>query len=183
MSYQLKSETLAYDYMLKQFIEKENKKMVRKLESAPVTLTDGISDSYLSLRDEAMYSLGIGTTHDMNSVITGIFLPSLKSREYTLMKKVNMWRGKSHSGISILWDTMLATDMAKQVPEIDIPVYFFHGIYDYTVSYFLAKQYFEKLQAPMKGYYTFIKSAHSPLFEEPEKVKRIFEGGCHERIE
>ena len=43
------------------------------------------------------------------------------------------------------------------------------GIYDYTVSYALAKNYFDKLQAPIKGFYTFEKSAHSPLFEETQK--------------
>ena len=175
MSYQLKSERLAYEYMLQQFKEKGNKKMVRKLESAPVTLTDGISDSYLSLRDKVMHSLGVGTTHEMNSVITGIFLPSLTNRDYTLIEKVNMWRGKSRSGVSILWDTILATDMTKEVPEIDIPVYFFHGIYDYTVSYILAKDYFEKLKATLKGFYTFEQSAHSPLFEEPERLQQILQ--------
>jgi pimeloyl-ACP methyl ester carboxylesterase len=68
---------------------------------------------------------------------------------------------------------MLSTDLTKQVTELDLPVYFFHGIYDYTVSYALAKDYFEKLQAPMKGFYTFEQSAHSPLFEEPEKMLMI----------
>jgi pimeloyl-ACP methyl ester carboxylesterase len=175
MSYQLQSEQLAYEYMLKQFKVKEDKEMVRKLESAPVTLMGGLSDSYLSLRDEAMHRLGIGTTHDMNSVFTGIFLPSLTSREYTFMEKINMWRGKSRSGVSVLWDTMLATDMTKQVPKVDIPVYFFHGIYDYTVSYALAKDYFEKLEAPLKGFYTFEQSAHSPLFEEPARMRQILQ--------
>ncbi len=56
--------------------------MVRKLEAAPVTI-NGTPDAYLALRDPAMHSLGIGTTHDMNSVITGIFLPSLACRDYT----------------------------------------------------------------------------------------------------
>lgn len=173
MSDQLKSERLAYEYMLKRYKEKEKQRMVRKLESAPVTLTAGVSDSYLSLRDEAMHSLGVGTTHDMNSVITGIFFPSLASREYTLTEKINMWRGKARSGVSPLWDTMLATDMAKQVPKIDIPVYFFHGRYDYTVSFILARDYFEKLKGPLKGFYTFEQSAHSPLFEEPERLRQI----------
>ncbi len=175
MSYQLKSERLAYEYMLKQFKENGNTRMARKLEAAPVTMTDGTPDAYLALRDEAMHSLGIGTTHDMNSVITGIFLPSLTSRDYTLIEKVNMWRGKSRSGVSLLWDTMLATDLSKQVPELDIPVYFFEGIYDYTCSYTEAKSYFEKLKAPLKGFYTFEQSAHSPLFEEPEKMQHILQ--------
>jgi pimeloyl-ACP methyl ester carboxylesterase len=173
MSYQLKSERLAYEYMLQQFKENGNTKMVRKFEEAPVTMADGTPDAYLSLRDGAMHSLGIGTTHDMNSVITGIFIPSLTSREYTFMEKINMWRGKSRSGVASLWKTMLATDLNKQTPELAIPVYFFEGIYDYTCSYTEAKSYFENLKAPIKGFYTFEQSAHSPLFEEPESFIEI----------
>jgi pimeloyl-ACP methyl ester carboxylesterase len=84
MSYQLKSEALAYEYMLNQFREKGNKKMARKLETRTVSLKNGVPKAYLSVRDEAMHCLGIGTTHDMNSVITGIILPSLAVREYTI---------------------------------------------------------------------------------------------------
>jgi len=173
MSNQIESERLAYVYMLEQYKAKGNGKMLRKLESAPVTSKDGIPDSYLILRDEAMHSIGIGTTHDMNSIITGIFLESLKCRDYSLCEKVNMWRGKAMSGVHPLWDTILATDLTKQVPELNIPAYFFHGIYDYTVSYNLSKDYFEKLKAPIKGYYTFEKSAHSPIFEEPLKSVQV----------
>ena len=174
MSFQLKSEMLAQEFMLRKYKEQGNKKMVKKFEASKITM-NGIPDAYYSLRDPAMHRLGIGTTHDMNSVITGIFLPSLACRDYTFTEKVNMWRGKSRSGISSLWKEMLATDMAKHVPSVDIPVYFFHGIYDYTVSYTLARDYFEKLKAPVKGFYSFEKSAHSPLFEEPAKMNRILQ--------
>jgi len=173
MSHQLKSEKLAYEYMVEKYRESGNRRMLRKLESAPVTMTNGTPHTYLSLRDQAMHSLGIGTTRDMNSVITGVFLPSLTCREYTFMEKVNMWRGKSRSGVSWLWETILATDLTRQVQELDIPVYFFHGIYDYTVSYVLAKDYFEKLKAPLKGFYTFKHSAHSTVFEEPGIASKI----------
>ena len=174
MSNQLKSERLAYEYMLQQFKENGNKKMVRKLEEAPVTMTGGTPDAYLALRDPAMHSLGIGTTHDMDLVLTGIFIPSLQSRDYTLSEKVNTWRGKANSGVA-LWDDMLATDLSKEVTELSIPVYFFEGIYDYTCSYTLAKEYFDQLKAPIKGFYTFEQSAHSPLFEEPEKMGHILQ--------
>jgi len=175
MSYQLKSERLADEYMLQKFQESGNLEMVRKLEAAPVTMTGGIPDAYIALRDGAMHSLGIGTTHAMKSVISGIFFPSLTFRGYTLMEKINMWRGKSQSGVSPFWDEMTATDLTIKVPELEIPVYFFGGIYDYTCSYTLAKDYLEKLQAPMKGFYTFEQSAHSPLFEEPEKMGHILQ--------
>jgi pimeloyl-ACP methyl ester carboxylesterase len=173
MSDQLKSEKLAYEYMLEQFKENRNTKMVQKLEAAPVTMTGGTPAAYLALRDTGMHSLGIGTTHDMKSVLTGIFLPSLTFREYTLSEKINLWRAKSRSGASTLWDEMIATDLSKQVPELDLPVYFFEGIYDYTCSFVEAKSYFEKLKAPLKGFYTFEQSAHSPIFEEPEKTQKI----------
>lgn len=175
MADQLKSEILAYEYMLKQFGDKGDQKMFRKLEAVPVTLAGGTSNAYLALHDRAMHKLGIGTTHDMRSVITGIFLRSLTCRDYTLNEKINMWRGKSRSGVSSLWNKMLATDLSELLPELDIPVYFFEGIYDYTCSYAVAKSYFEKLKAPIKGFYSFKNSAHSPLFEEPAKMKQIFQ--------
>jgi pimeloyl-ACP methyl ester carboxylesterase len=70
---------------------------------------------------------------------------------------------------------MLATDLSTQVPELELPVYFLQGIYDYTCSYPLAKSYFEQLKAPVKGFYTFEQSAHSPMFEEPEKTLYILQ--------
>ena len=175
MSYQLKSERLAYEYMLKRYKENGNTEMVRKLEASPVTMTDGTPAAYLALRDGAMHSLGMGTTHDMKSVLSGIFLPSLTNREYTLGEKINLWRGKIRAGVSVVWKTMLATDLTKRVSELDLPVYFFQGIYDYTCSYTLAKDYFLKLRAPVKGFYTFEWSAHSPIFEEPERVRKILQ--------
>jgi pimeloyl-ACP methyl ester carboxylesterase len=173
MSDQLESERLAYDYMLQKFTDNGNIKMVQKLEAAPITLENDIPDAYYSLRDGAMHSLGIGTTHDMKSVISGIFLPSLTFREYTVMEKVNLWRGKSQSGVSSIWDEITATDLTTQVTELEIPVYILAGRYDYTVNYDLQKNYFMKINAPKKGFYTFENSAHSPLFEEPESFIEI----------
>ena len=174
MSHQLESENLAYAFMLRRFKDEGNAKMVRTLEEGPVTDAVPLPDSYLSVRDSAMHSLGIGTTHDMRSVVTGLLLRSLENREYTLPEKINMWRGKIFSG-SRLWNTELSTDLTTKVTRLEIPVYFFHGVYDYTVSYPLAKSYLEQLDAPVKGFYTFTKSAHSPLFEEPKRMREIMQ--------
>jgi hypothetical protein len=37
----------------------------------------------------------------------------------------------------------------------------------------MSEAYFKKLDAPIKGFYLFKKSAHSPIFEEPKKVIQI----------
>ena len=171
MSNQFKSEKMAYAYMLKEYKNLGNEQMVRKLESSPVT--DSIPYSYLKLRDEAMHSIGIGTTRNMRSIVTGIFIPSLICKDYTLSEKINLWRAKAQAGVHPLWNKIITTDLTEQVPKLDIPVYFFHGTYDYTVSYPLAKEYFMKIKAPLKGFYTFEKSAHSPIFEEPVRMKQI----------
>jgi pimeloyl-ACP methyl ester carboxylesterase len=175
ISYQIQSEQMAYEYALEQYKKNGNMNMVQRLESAPPTMTVPLPAAYEALRDEYMHGIGIGTTHDMKSVVTGIFLPSWRFREYTLGEKVNLWRGKflSRSRKFSLWDKMQATDLTKQVTELEIPVYFFEGRYDYTCAYPLAKDYFEKLKAPEKGFYTFEQSAHTPLFEEPEKLQLI----------
>ena len=172
ISNQLESERLAHRYMLQRYRAEGNDKMARRLEEAPVGDTAPLPDAYLKVRDVAMHELGVGTTHDMKSVFTDMFLHSLLHREYTLIEKINLWRGKLFSG-SRLWNTQLSTDLTEKVTRLDIPVYFLHGVYDYTVSYPLAKSYFELLEAPVKGFYTFKQSAHTPFFEEPEKVREI----------
>jgi hypothetical protein len=104
-----------------------------------------------------------------------IFLPSLQCPDYTAAEKINMWRGKFGAGVSYLWNDMMRTDLVTQIPELSLPVYLFHGIHDYTCSYAEAKAYFEILKAPLKGFYTFQQSAHSPIFEEPQKMLNIIQ--------
>ncbi len=174
MANQLKSEKLAYDVMLAEFKLTGNADMVKKLEAVPVTMEGGVPQAYVAmLRDQAMHMVGGGTMHNMRSVVTGIVLPSFASPQYTLAEKINTWTGKSRSGVAALFGAMTTTDLSKTLPELIIPVYFLEGKYDLTCKYSVAKEYFDVLKAPLKGFYTFENSAHSPLFEEPEKVQQI----------
>lgn len=170
---QLRSETMAYDYMLAELERRHDHRLARRLAAAPVSEASGVPRRYLAVRDRAMHRLGVGTTHDMRSVVTGVFLPSLLSRQYSMAEKVGLWRGKLASGVSALWDDMVTTDLAERVPSLELPAYFLHGVFDRTCSYDLARDYVEHLQAPVKGFYTFEHSAHSPIFEEPDKAGRI----------
>lgn len=174
IAYQLKSENVAYQYMLKRFRENGDASMVRRLESAPPTMSAPLPAAYMTIRDKAMHRLGIGTTREMRSVITGVFLPSLLCPDYTFAEKVNIWRGKILLD-ALLWNKMLTTDLSKTITSIAVPMYFLHGIYDYTVTFRETKAYFELIKAPVKGFYTFQQSAHSPMFEEPEKLRQIIE--------
>jgi pimeloyl-ACP methyl ester carboxylesterase len=175
ISYQLESEQVAYDYALEYYENLGDQRMLRKLKAAPPGTTAPLPADYVAFRDEYMHRAGIGTMHEMRSVISGIFMPSWRFREYTLMEKVHLWRGKIYSRRTEfgLWDTMLATDLRRKVTALELPVYFFHGRYDYTCAYPLARGYLAQLEAPLKGFYTFENSAHSPMFEEPERTVAI----------
>jgi pimeloyl-ACP methyl ester carboxylesterase len=170
--HQLRSEVLAHAYMLDAYRARGDLAMVRRLEAAPASMEDGLSPAYMRLRDEAMHGLGIGTTRNMTSVITGIFLPVWRSRAYTVMEKINIWRGKAWSR-RLLWDDMVVTDLSTRFTDFDLPVYFFIGRYDYTTNQDMARSYFDKISAPAKGFYLFENSAHSPLFEEPARATEI----------
>ncbi len=170
---QLESERLAYDYMLSAFRDTADTSMLRKLQDAPFAMTVPMPEPYMKLRDAAMHRLGIGTMRHMRSVISGVFLAVWLDPEYTLTEKLNIWRGRWSVHALKLWDEVLRTDVTVNFPKLDIPVYFLHGRYDYTVSRELAKAYLQQLQAPLKGFYTYDDSAHSPIFEDPKRTRMI----------
>jgi pimeloyl-ACP methyl ester carboxylesterase len=172
VSFQLRSEVAAHRYMLDEYAHRGDAAMVRRLTAAPATMDDGLSDAYLRLRDGAMHGLGIGTTRDMASVVTGVFFPVWRCPAYTLGEKVNIWRGMSFSR-RFLWNDFIRTDLTNLIHQLDLPLYFFTGLYDYTANHDLAKGFFDQIKAPVRGFYTFQKSAHSPLFEEPERAHDI----------
>jgi pimeloyl-ACP methyl ester carboxylesterase len=95
MSHQLKSEMLSYQYMLRRYQEIGNARMAQLLAAAPPTMSVPLPAAYMKLRDSAMHDLlGVGTTHDMKSVMTGVFLASWLFRGYTLGEKLALWGGK-----------------------------------------------------------------------------------------
>lgn len=175
ISNQEESEILVYNYMYEQYKSQGNTKMTEQFEEYPIAASEDAFNEYSmsSLRDTAMHDLGVGTTHKMDSVISGIFFPSLRCTVYTPIERINVWRGKVFAQTTPVANNSQYFNAFSKIPEIDIPIYFFAGIYDYTVCYSLQKEYYEQIQAPMKAFYTFHDSAHSPLYEESEKAMKI----------
>lgn len=172
MADQRASEREAWAFLVEEFRRRGDSRMVAALEAAPVTATE-VPDAYLAVRDDAMHRAGVGTMRAMGSVAEGLFLASLQNRELTLGEKIGLWRGKASTGVSSMWKEMLSSDLSALVPQVEVPVYFFHGVHDRTCSYAEAVKYFDRLAAPRKGFYTFAESAHSPLFEEPERLRTL----------
>lgn len=166
-----RSERLAYAYMLEQFTLANNQKMVRRLKQFPISDGAPISIKYLGVRSEGMNQLSVGVMRSITSMLTCVALV-LKYKGYTWREKLQYPQGGSLS-LSCLWDTVLELDLIQQAPELKVPVYILQGKHDYQVSYVVARDYARALTAPVKGFYTFEHSAHSPCFEEPEKMRQI----------
>jgi pimeloyl-ACP methyl ester carboxylesterase len=175
---QAESEKIAYKYMLEQYVANGNQKSIDELKKYPVLEADSNIISYYksAIRDQSMHELGIGTMHKMKSVFRDIFIPVWTCKVYTLPEKINIWKSKfSFLPKTNLINEMLETDFTSKVFKLDVPVYFLSGKFDLTVNINLSKVYLTKLHAPLKGFYTFNNSAHSPLFEEPGLVRQIVE--------
>lgn len=163
-----RSERLAYTYMLEEFEKRNNKKMLKRLRKYPIDDGGEIGMKYLGVRSIGMNKLGIGLMRCMTSSVECVKVV-LGNKRYTLGEKLKFAKGSLFS-LKHLWDNVLLTDMIKQVPNLQIPVFILQGKYDYQVSYEIAREYVTALNAPVKGFYTFENSAHSPCFEEPEKM-------------
>jgi pimeloyl-ACP methyl ester carboxylesterase len=121
-----------------------------------------------------MHELGIGTMHTMKSILSGVIIPVWTCKAYTIRQKFNIWYSKFKLVNKAKFrEQIIKSDFTTLVPRLNVPVYFFSGAYDMTVNYELSKEYLKKLDAPVKGFYTFHNSAHSPMFEEPNRFLEI----------
>lgn len=173
---QAESEKIAYKYITEQYTSLGKTKELKELKKYPVLESDSsIIHFYQSMiRDQSMHELGIGTMRAMKSVFWGVFIPVWKCKAYTIKEKVNIWRSKfTFIKKAKFVEQLFVYDIPSMFPKLEVPVYFFSGRYDLTVNTALSEDYFEKLQAPAKGFYIFEHSAHSPLFEEPRLVREI----------
>jgi len=173
---QAESERRVYGYMTERYASAGRKGRVKQLSNFPLTEDESFLLPFFDsgLRDKTMHELGIGTMRNMTSVMKGVFYPVWLCRAYTISEKYNIWHSKfrfiNKSGLRA---QILALDLTETVPALDVPVYFFSGRYDLTVNRDLSEAYLEMLECPVKGFYSFENSAHSPMFEEPERFLEI----------
>lgn len=171
---QVRSETIAYEYMREQYEIQGDTKMTAKFDQYDITTPDGFA-SYRSsmVRDSGMHDLGIGTTRETDNVITDIFFPSLRCTTYTMGERIDIWRGKSLSKDFPVHDDTASFNAFEDITSLDIPVFFVVGKYDYTCYWGLQEEYYEVLDAPIKDIYIFEDSAHSPLYEEYDRGREV----------
>jgi pimeloyl-ACP methyl ester carboxylesterase len=169
---QVESEKLAYDYMLQYAMEINDKSAVKNLGKFNKDASDFPTFEYIgTVRSPLMNKYGIGLMRD-NFSMAGLVKDILFFNGYTLSEKIKFIQGMSFLLIH-LWDDVVKDNLFESSISFQVPVYIAHGKYDFQVSYTLAREYFEIIEAPEKSFFTFENSAHSPNAEEPEKFVQI----------
>src|SRR5262249_22046464 len=92
----------------------------------------------------------------------------LRAPEYSLL---DAWHVKS--GVDFthahLKDDVSHGSLMRDVASLDVPVYFFQGVHDYTSPGPCVTTYFRNFRAPRKTMIWFQHSAHFPFLEEQAK--------------
>lgn len=110
---------------------------------------------------------------------------ALESPFYSWGDLVRIPFGYRHS-FSELWrEAFYKTDLLKQAPRLEVPVFFFLGRHDHTAiaSAAMAERYFNALDAPRgKELIWFENSGHWPQLEEPDRFQQELTRAAEEAI-
>lgn len=94
----------------------------------------------------------------------------LLSPEYTIGKKLSLY-GCAMNSLDQAWDDLQSINFLRDIPRLEVPVYFFTGRHDYTTPFELVEEFHETLEAPHNEIVWFENSAHMPNFEEPDRYQ------------
>jgi pimeloyl-ACP methyl ester carboxylesterase len=172
MSRSAESELLSYQFTLEQAQARADKSTLAKLRELGPPPYTGRSWRSRFMRQRSILAQYGGEYHGSQVGALGVVLRNVCSREYTMLDRINFFRGILHS-LDTLFPELGQTDLFLQVPELEIPVYFCLGRHDREVPSTLSARYFEALKAPSKQLLWFENSSHMPNTEEQEKFNQF----------
>ena len=167
---QLEAEQISYDWVLQQAQHHGADRQVRKLrkQGRPPYPPEAWLD-YLTWQRGLVADYGGGM---YKADFYPLFIKSiLLCREYTLLDKIHYGFGAMET-VRRLWPQVVAVDLFRVVPSLDVPYYLFQGVHDYQTPYPIAQRYFNHVRVAQKQLFTFTNSAHSPIFEEPDRFMK-----------
>ncbi len=176
VTHQYKAEEFSLLWIKEEATRRKDKKAIKKLSKLVLPKIDAPVkewSSYLNIHRGYLFKYG-GTVLDNKGVIFQWVKNFLKMSEYSFLDKLYFIPSAYYS-LKQLWYDVVGINLFEYIKKVEIPVYIFQGKYDYQVSYTLAKEFIEELDAPNKELFTFEYSAHSPHIEENKKFNMIID--------
>ena len=164
------SERLMYRWALEKAAEKGNQKAISQLKEIGSPPYERFADYNKMTGWIARFS-----NQEHQAITRWRFVRlALESPFYSWADLVRIPLGARFS-FSRLWrEAFYDTDLLKQAPRLDVPVFFFLGRHDHTAtaSAAMAERYFQALDAPRgKRLIWFENSGHWPQLEESERFQ------------
>ncbi len=97
---------------------------------------------------------------------------SLFVSEYTLIEQLRGMAAIAET-FDVLYPQLRDTDFRRDVPRLEVPVYVVEGAHEAAGRSTLAREWFERLQAPRKRWVLFEKSGHTPPYDEPGRFAAL----------
>lgn len=171
---QYKSEKVSFEWVEEQAELKNDKSAISALSK--LTFPDSAATveewiDFLMVERRYVMRFGGGVTREVTGMWPFVKIV-LNSPEYTLREKLNFMKASMFC-LEHLWLDVINTNLFEYIDKMQLPVYFFHGVYDYQTSYCVAKDFFDQLEAPAKEFFTFEYSAHSPNMEDIGRFNSI----------
>jgi pimeloyl-ACP methyl ester carboxylesterase len=168
----LKNDSLSYEYTLKYAREHGNENAVRELEALGYP---PYSSQQARIQRTWLTEFSLDFLHEkFNYVKPNELKVLLSTPEYTFGDILRMGRDPFFSS-RLLWDeAFYRIDLFKQLPVMNLPVYFIAGRYDYFTPYELTEAYYHHIEAPFgKQFICFDSTAHDPFREQPKKMQHV----------
>ena len=167
-------ELISYNYALDKAKELNKTKAIKKLEEIGKPRSGNYLNMYKTgsqgFWDQKRMLMSLGGDSYKKGIYLDWIISVLFSREYSFIDVLRFMKTFKFSSENIFHDPDYNDiDFFKQIPEVQIPVFFISGICDYILPWTLVEKYCTSLKAPYKEFIKFEMSGHNPLFEEPDR--------------
>jgi len=161
-----RAEEISYEWLSKQMEERGSSRQISKFDELGPPLYDE-HDRYVTfakMKDTFGGSMDVGMGR--------LAWISFGAREYTIGDYVKWLRG-ANRGSGPMWEELRDFDLFRDVPSIDIPVWFIVGENDYNTPAKLVEEFYQFVDAPGgKTLFVLEGVAHAPFMGDPELFNR-----------
>ena len=160
-----RNEELSYQFVLDEARRRGDSDALAELEAIhppyPSVEQLGVQRRWLNAYRGSIYD-----TDRARSVLPA----ALFGREYTLATRLR-FVPCFQSTLERLWSGLDGFDAIRQIPRLDVPVFFFTGRHDWNTPYPLIEEWAAQLVAPHVEIVWFDEAGHMPPIEMPEEFQ------------
>ena len=155
----VRSERETYDYLSRLAEENNDEKSLALLQKYNPDMNPKalITKDYLyDVRAPIVEKYKLGSSHFKTSSLWHPISSVLTFKGYTVMEKLNIYKGSMLSLEHIQASENIMNDFTKQ----EVPFFIIMGEYDFQTTANLAREFYDKMDAPIKEFVLFKNAAH-----------------------